>query len=329
MNSRNKVLSSFNWTNSTLYRDAKQAVEALLIEFHNIFAQHRLDFGIKTEFKVQSTPLDKRLACSQSLPTLNNPKDNILGELARLNKYGIITILPFIKKPVQYFHKANLMGKNAYWLASGSAIPDLSSAIPEADSRKMRLIVSHKKNKWRPSTWASIYGCQWTIIGTYCNSGIAIGSRRQNLLRKIHSHDKIYQPFDWSCIPTTQQNKTLHASTNLKVPLFFNAILKWRTEISYVIEPLLNPVETILHPGERTAIWIKSQIYTDNKAISTIQPSSPLKNDEDLLICTALSSTKKQKTYGPNQQFSGPSIYNQKDSCSKVLDINSRTICTQ
>ena len=40
-----------------------------------------------------------------------------------------------------------------------------------------------------------------------------------------------------------------------------------------VIEPILNPVETILQPGKRTTFWAKSQIYTDNEATEIIQPS--------------------------------------------------------
>ena len=57
---RSHFLSSFDWTDSTLQPDAKQAAENLLVEFHDIFARHRFDIGINTEFKVQLTPLDNR-----------------------------------------------------------------------------------------------------------------------------------------------------------------------------------------------------------------------------------------------------------------------------
>ena len=67
------------------------------MEFHDIFARHRFDIGITTEFKVQLTPLDNRPAYIQSLPAPINLKDDILGELALLHKYGIITTLPFSK----------------------------------------------------------------------------------------------------------------------------------------------------------------------------------------------------------------------------------------
>ena len=61
-----------------------------------------------------------------------------------------------------------------------------------------------------------------------------------------------------------------------------------------VIEPILNPVETMLHPGKRTTIWIKAEIYTDNEATGIIQPSPLLQKDEDLFTCPALSSTQKK-----------------------------------
>ena len=62
-----------------------------------------------------------------------------------------------------------------------------------------------------------------------------------------------------------------------------------------VIEPILNPVETILQPRKRTTVWVKSQIYTDNEATGIIQPSPLLENAEDPLICAALSSTQNNK----------------------------------
>ena len=85
--SRDQFLSNFDWTDSTLQPDAKQALEDLLVEFHDIFARHSFDIGINTEFKVQLTPSDNRPAYSQSLPALINLKDDILVELALLHKY--------------------------------------------------------------------------------------------------------------------------------------------------------------------------------------------------------------------------------------------------
>ena len=76
------------------------------MEFHDIFARHRLDIGINTEFKVQLTPLDNRPAYSQSLPAPINLKDDIL-----VHKYGIITTLPFSKYASPIFAQRKPNGK--------------------------------------------------------------------------------------------------------------------------------------------------------------------------------------------------------------------------
>ena len=110
-NSRNQFLSNFNCTDSTLQPEAKQDVENLIVEFHDIFARHRFVIGISTEFKVQLTPLDKRPAYSQSLPAPINLKDDILVELALLHKYGIITTLPFSKYASPIFAQRKPNGK--------------------------------------------------------------------------------------------------------------------------------------------------------------------------------------------------------------------------
>ena len=61
------------------------------------------------------------------------------------------------------------------------------------------------------------------------------------------------------------------------------------------IEPILNPVETILQPGKRTTIWVNSQIYIGNEAKGNIQPLPLPENDEALRICPALSTTQSNK----------------------------------
>ena len=110
-NSRDQFLSDFDWTDSTLQPDAKQAVENLLVEFHDIFAQQIFDIGINTEFKVQHTPFDNRPAYSQSLPAPINLKDDILVEIALLHKYVIITTLPFSKYASPIFAQRKPNGK--------------------------------------------------------------------------------------------------------------------------------------------------------------------------------------------------------------------------
>ena len=62
INSQNQTLSNVDCKNFTKENEAKQAVEALLVDFRNIFGRRRFDIGIKTEFKLQLTPLNNK-AC--------------------------------------------------------------------------------------------------------------------------------------------------------------------------------------------------------------------------------------------------------------------------
>ena len=90
--------------------DKRQEIEKILIAFHDIFARHRFDIGINSEFKVKLPPNDDRPAHSQRLSTPINLKADITVELALLHKYGNITTLPFSKyaSPIFAQRKPNL-----------------------------------------------------------------------------------------------------------------------------------------------------------------------------------------------------------------------------
>ena len=54
--SRMDFLKRFNWTDTLLTENEKQTVEDVLVEYHDIFARHRMDIGMNTKFKVRLTP---------------------------------------------------------------------------------------------------------------------------------------------------------------------------------------------------------------------------------------------------------------------------------
>ena len=58
--SRMEFLKRFDWTDTLLTETEKQAVEDILIEYHDVYARHRMDFGMNTGFKVRLTPKDDR-----------------------------------------------------------------------------------------------------------------------------------------------------------------------------------------------------------------------------------------------------------------------------
>ena len=95
--SRNKFLKRFDWTDTLLTEIEKQAIEDILVNYHDIFARQRMDIRINTEFKVKLTPKDDKAVSSQSLPMPIQLKEDLFVELALMHEYGIITVLPFSK----------------------------------------------------------------------------------------------------------------------------------------------------------------------------------------------------------------------------------------
>ena len=95
--SRMKFLKRFDWTDTLLTETEKQAVENIQAEYNDIFARHRMDIGMNTEFKVRLTPKDDKAVYSQNLPIPIHSKEDLIVEIALMHKYGIITVLPFSK----------------------------------------------------------------------------------------------------------------------------------------------------------------------------------------------------------------------------------------
>ena len=54
--SRNKFLSMFKWTDSLIAGKDRENLEDTIVNFNDIFARHRLDIGMNTQFKVSLTP---------------------------------------------------------------------------------------------------------------------------------------------------------------------------------------------------------------------------------------------------------------------------------
>ena len=72
-------------------------MEDILVGYHNIFARHRWDIGMNTEFKMKLTPKYNKAVNSRRLTLPIHLKEALIAELALMYKYGIITVLPFSK----------------------------------------------------------------------------------------------------------------------------------------------------------------------------------------------------------------------------------------
>ena len=94
--SRTQFFSMFKWNESLLTEENRENLESI-IEYNDSFARHRLDIGMNTQFKVCLAPKNDKPVYTQSLPVPINLKDDLRVELALMDKYGIITTLPFSK----------------------------------------------------------------------------------------------------------------------------------------------------------------------------------------------------------------------------------------
>ena len=109
--SRTEFLKRFDWTDTLLTETEKQAVEDILVEYHDIFARHNMDIGINTEFKIKLTPKDYKAVYSQSVPMPIHLKGDLIFELALMHKYGIVTVPPFSKNASLIFSQKKPNGK--------------------------------------------------------------------------------------------------------------------------------------------------------------------------------------------------------------------------
>ena len=92
-----KFLSMFKRTDSLITGKDRENLEDSIVEFNDIFARHRLDIGMNTQFKVSLTPQNDKPVYTQNLPVPINLNEDLTVELALMHRYGIITTLPFSK----------------------------------------------------------------------------------------------------------------------------------------------------------------------------------------------------------------------------------------
>ena len=171
----------------------------------------------------------------------------------------------------------------------------LSSAIPEADLRKIRLLAPHTiLNEGPPPEFQNMVAngqLEAPIATVELQFEVGDITFREKFIVMTNLTSPLIG------LLFLQRNNTILDMRQgiLNFPFFSMQLKNEDRTYPNVIEHILNPAETILQPGKRTTIWVKSQIYTDNEATGIIQPSPLLENGEDLLICPALSSTQNNK----------------------------------
>ena len=108
---RERFSQQIEWSRSALTAEQIQEMEELLVEYNDISAKHRFDFGYNIELKVKLTPEHGLSVYIQSPPTPIHLGDEILVELALMQNYGIVTLLPNSKYSIPVFAQRKPSGK--------------------------------------------------------------------------------------------------------------------------------------------------------------------------------------------------------------------------
>ena len=171
----------------------------------------------------------------------------------------------------------------------------LSSAILKADLRKIRLLAPHTILNEGPPPEFQIMVAKGQSEAPIATVELHFEVGDITLREKFIVMTNLTSPLIGLLL--LQRNSTIldMRQAILNFPLFSMQLNNEDRTNPNVIGPILNPVDTILQPAKRTTIWVKSQIYTVNETTGIIQPSPRLENDEDLLICPAISSTQNNE----------------------------------
>ena len=171
----------------------------------------------------------------------------------------------------------------------------LSSAIPEADLRKIPLLAPHTKLNEGPPPELQIMVANGQLEAPIATVELQFEIGDITFREKFIVITNVTSPLIGLFF--LQRNSTILDIRQgmLNFSLFSMQLKNEDRTYPNNIEPILNPVKTIMQPIKRTTNWVKSQIYTENEATGIIQPSPLLENDEDLFICPAISSTQNNK----------------------------------
>ena len=141
--SRKKFLRRFDWTDTLSTVTEKHAVENILVEDHDMFARHRMEIGMNTEFKVRLIPKKEKRVYRQSLHMPIHLKEDLIVELALMRKCGIITLLAFSKYASPTFAQQKPIGELRLFVD----LKKISTLIADYNTNS-----KHSQHFLRPST---------------------------------------------------------------------------------------------------------------------------------------------------------------------------------
>ena len=172
-----------------------------------------------------------------------------------------------------------------------------SSAIPEADLRKLRLQAPQSIVKVGPAPSSQIMVANGDLETPKCTVD-----------QKFEVGDiEFYEIFIVMEMPSSptiglmllQRNHTVldMRQGKLNFPLFSLQLKTADHKYSNNMEPILNPDDVTIPPNDHTVIPMQSQFYAENVVTGILQPSDLLHQKGDVTFCaavlTSLENSKK------------------------------------
>ena len=84
--SETHFLERFDWYDNLFTEANKQGVKDILVEYNHLFARHRNDIGMNTQFKVEVTPQDDKAVFRQKLLSPFHLKESLIVQIAQMHR---------------------------------------------------------------------------------------------------------------------------------------------------------------------------------------------------------------------------------------------------
>ena len=163
-----------------------------------------------------------------------------------------------------------------------------SSAIPEADLRKIRLLAPQSIVKEGPAPTFQIMVANGQLETPKSTVELKFEVGDFEFHEIFIVMEKLTGPIIG--LMFLQRNLTVLDTRQgiLNFPYFSMQLKTADHKYSNVLEPILNPDDITIPPNDRILVEIKSQIYNENTVTGVLQPSDLLHEEGDITFCAAI-----------------------------------------
>ena len=163
-----------------------------------------------------------------------------------------------------------------------------SSAIPEADLRKIRLLAPQSIVKEGPAPTSQIMVANGQLETPKSTVELTFEVGDIEFHEIFIVMEKLTGPIIGLMFLQRTHTVLDMRQGILNFPYFSMQLKTADHKYSNVLEPILNPDDITIPPNDRTLVEIKSQIYKENTVTGVLQPSDLLHEERDITFCAAI-----------------------------------------